>query len=212
EPAEVPVRRGLLHGGRGPHEDAVGLELEDGPRHEDQLPRGDEVHRASRLDLLEEHLREFREVEVPGVELLLDHELERRGDRLLERVTQGDVHPLVDLAEHRHVAADPLRPVVLADQGLVEQEVVQDGLVRLAHAVTASTVRSSSTSDRFTFITRSECPAGVIVTPMMWSASFSVIFRREIWTNWAVFEFRLIIRATRSAFTASRFWSISSKR
>src|SRR5207247_2204030 len=191
-------------------EDLVALHLEDGPRQEDELSGGHEVHGAVFLHLVQEQLRERHEVDLPRVEAPLQREFERRDDRLLERVSDGDVHSLVDLVEHREVPVDPLAALRLADQGLVKEQVIQDRLIVLAHAGITSVGFSSSMSARFTRMMTSETDSGVIVTPTRWSASFRLTLRRQIWTNWAVELLRRIIRATFSALTASRFWSISS--
>src|SRR5881397_228505 len=193
-------------------QDLVALHLQDGPREEDELAGGYEVHGAVFLDLVQEELCERHEVDLPWVEAPLEREFERRDHGLLERVPDRHVHALVDLVQHREVSIDPLAALRLADQRLVEQQVVEDRLVVLAHAGITSVGFSSSTSARFTRMMTSDSDSGVIVTPTRWSASFRLTLRREIWTNCAVALFLLIIRATFSALTASRFWSISSSR
>src|SRR3990172_2128585 len=210
---EVPrvVPGGRLGRHRG-QEDLVALELEDRPREEDELPRGHEVHGPILPDLVHVELRELDEVDLPGVRGALEDELERGDDALLEGIPHGDVVALVDLAQHPEVPVDPGPRLLLADDGLVEEEVVEDGLVRLLHAGIASVGFSSSMSARFTRMMISLIEVGVIVTPTMWSASFRVTLRRLICMNWAAWLFLWIIRATFSALTASRFWSISSRR
>src|SRR5439155_23766494 len=116
--------------------------------------------------------------------------------RLLAWVTHGDVHTLVDLVQHRQIAVHPMSALRLADQGVVEQQVVQHRLVVLAHAGIASVGFSSSMSARFTRMMTSETDSGVIVTPIRWSASFRLSLRNEICTNCAAVLFRRIIRAT----------------
>ena len=110
----------------------------------------------------------------------LEDELERRDDRLLKGVPDRDVHPLVDLVQHPEIPVDPLAALRLADQGFVEQQMVQHGLVILAHAGMASVGFSSSMSARLTRMMTSETDSGVIVTPIRWSASFRETFRSEI--------------------------------
>src|SRR3989441_3125606 len=186
--------------------------IEEAAGKEVSLPRRDEVHGAVLLHLVQEEFRERHEVDLPRVEPSFEREFERRDDGLFERVPDGHVHPLIDLVQHRQVAVDPLAALRLADQRLVEQEVIQDRLVILAHAGITSVGFSSSMSARFTRMMTSDSESGVIVMPTRWSASFRLTLRREIWTNWAVELLRRIIRATFSALTASRFWSISSSR
>src|SRR5713226_9172358 len=213
EHVEIPAADvGFGLGWHRVEEDLVALHFQDRPREEDEVPSGHEVHGAVFLHLVQEELGEGHEVDLPWVEAPFEREFERGDHGLLERVSDGHVHPLIDLVQHREVAVDPLPALRLADQRLVEQQVIQDRLVVLAHAGITSVVFSSSMSARFTRMMTSDSESGVIVTPTRWSASFRLTLRSEIWTNWAVELLRRIIRATFSALTASRFWSISSRR
>src|SRR5947209_5870088 len=76
-------------------QDLIALHLQDGPREEDELAGGYEVHGAVCRDLVQEELCERHEVHLPWVEAPLERAVERRDHGLPERVPDGHAHALV---------------------------------------------------------------------------------------------------------------------
>ena len=99
----------------------LGLHAQDPPRHEQQLAGDDHVE-AVPGDLGLVHAGELREVDLPGVDALLQHQAEDGPDRLVH----GVLEPLPGLrpGEDVHVSPYPPERLVVVGERPVEQQML----------------------------------------------------------------------------------------
>ena len=110
-----------LHGRLAPHARGLRLHPQDLPGHEGQLPGDDHVEPvAGDLGLV--HPGELGQVDLPGVDPVLQHQAEHRAYRFVHRILE----PLPGLGpgEDVHVSPDPPERLVVVGERLVEQQML----------------------------------------------------------------------------------------
>jgi hypothetical protein len=118
----VEVLRQLIdRGGLGPVAGALALQPEDLPCHQHELPSHDHVE-AVGGDLALVHPDELRQVDLPRVDAVLQHQAEDRAYRLVHRVLQALPGPC--LGQDVHVSPDFLIGLRIVREGPVEQQVL----------------------------------------------------------------------------------------
>jgi hypothetical protein len=118
----VEVRGQLVHrGGLGPVAGALALQPEDLPRHQHELAGHDHVE-AVGGDLPLVHPDELRQVDLPGVDAVLQHQAEDGAYRLVHGVLQALPRP--SLGQDVHVSPDFLVGLRVVREGPVEQQVL----------------------------------------------------------------------------------------
>lgn len=110
-----------VHGRLAPDPGGLGLQPQDLPCHQQELPRHDHVEPVGR-DLLLVHPGEFREVDLPGIDAVVQHEAEHGTDRLVYRVLEP--LPRACAGEDVHVPPYPPEGLVVIGEGPVEQQML----------------------------------------------------------------------------------------